>query len=53
MEKKKRGGARKNAGAKPKFNEESKYIQILVPLSHEVEVRKIIDDYLKYKPCTN
>lgn len=41
-----RGGTRKNAGAKPKYNEETKTISFRVPISKIEEIKKIIKDKL-------
>ncbi len=41
-----RGGARRNAGAKPKYNEPTKTTAFRIPISKVDEVKKIVRDYL-------
>lgn len=41
-----RGGARRNAGAKPKYNEPTKTTAFRIPISKLDEVKKIVRDYL-------
>lgn len=41
-----RGGARRNAGAKPKYNEPTKTTAFRIPISKVDEVKKIVWDYL-------
>ena len=41
-----RGGARRNAGAKPKYNEPTKTTAFRIPISKVDEVKKIVLDYL-------
>ena len=41
-----RGGARRNAGAKPKYNEPTKTTAFRIPISKIDEVKKIVRDYL-------
>ena len=43
--KEKRGGTRKNAGAKPKYNEQTKTVAFRSPVSKVVELKLIV----KYK----
>ena len=42
----KRGGKRKNAGAKPKYNEETKTVAFRCPLSKVDELRLIVKSKL-------
>jgi len=45
-----RGGTRKNAGAKPKYNEQTKTVAFRCPLSKVDELKKIINAKLnEYK----
>ena len=48
MEKKKetRGGTRKNAGAKPKYNEQTKSVAFRCPLSRVDEMKLLINTKL-------
>jgi hypothetical protein len=46
MEQQKRGGYRKNAGAKPKYNESTKTTAFRVPISKIDEVKQMARDYL-------
>jgi hypothetical protein len=53
--KEKRGGTRKNAGAKPKYNEETKTVAFRCPLSKVEELKIIVKSKLsewsvKYAP---
>ena len=41
-----RGGARRNAGAKPKYNEPTKTTAFRIPISKVDEVKKNVRDYL-------
>jgi len=41
-----RGGARRNAGAKPKYNEPTKTTAFRIPISKVDEVKKMVWDYL-------
>ncbi len=41
-----RGGARRNAGAKPKYNEPTKTTAFRIPISKVDEVKKMVRDYL-------
>ena len=41
-----RGGARRNAGANPKYNEPTKTTAFRIPISKVDEVKKIVRDYL-------
>lgn len=47
MDVKKRGGSRKNSGAKPKYNEPTKTISFRVPLSHIDTLKEYVSNYLK------
>ena len=42
LQKKKRGGIRKNAGAKPKYNEETKTIAFRCPMSKLSELKSLV-----------
>lgn len=44
-----RGGSRKNAGAKPKYNEPTTTIAFRVPLSMVSEIKNIVKNQLKEK----
>ena len=44
--KKTRGGARKNAGAKPKYNEQTKIVAFRCPLSKVDELKIIVKSKL-------
>ena len=46
MKNKKRGGTRKNAGAKPKYNEETKTVAFRCPLSKVDELKLVIKSKL-------
>jgi hypothetical protein len=46
MEQQKRGGARRNAGAKLKYNEPTKTTAFRIPISKVDEVKKMVRDYL-------
>jgi len=46
MKQQKRGGARRNAGAKPKYNEPTKTTAFRIPISKIYEVKKMVRDYL-------
>lgn len=46
MKKKRRGGVRQGAGAKPKYNEPTKTISFRVPVSKITEIKKIIKNML-------
>lgn len=41
-----RGGTRKNAGAKPKYNEETKTVAFRCPISKVDELKLIVKDKL-------
>ena len=41
-----RGGSRRNAGAKPKYNEPTKTTAFRIPISKVDEVKKIVRGYL-------
>ena len=41
-----RGGSRRNAGAKPKYNEPTKTTAFRIPISKVDEVKKMVRDYL-------
>lgn len=43
---KKRGGARKNSGAKPKYNEQTTTIAVRCPVSKVEELKEIIHQHL-------
>ena len=46
MKKKKRGGIRKNAGAKPKYSEQTKTVAFRCPLSKVDELKLIVKSKL-------
>ena len=46
MKKQKRGGTRKNAGAKPKYNEETKTVAFRCPISKVDELKIIVKSKL-------
>lgn len=43
------GGSRKGAGRKPNYQGETKEIGITIPINEEVNVRKVVKDYLSNK----
>lgn len=43
------GGSRKGAGRKPNYKGEIKEIGITIPIHEEVNVRKVVKDYLSTK----
>lgn len=47
MKKETRGGARKNAGAKPKYKEKTYVVSFRCPKSKIDEIKNIIDNKLK------
>lgn len=46
MQTNKRGGARRNAGAKPKYQEKTKSVSFQVPISKEIEFREYCREFL-------
>jgi hypothetical protein len=46
MKEENRGGSRRNAGAKPKYNEPTKTTAFRIPISKIDEVKKMVRDYL-------
>lgn len=47
-----RGGSRKGAGAKHKYNEPTTTIAFRVPMSKVEEIKKIVKQYLSEFRCT-
>lgn len=45
------GGSRKGAGRKPNYKGETKEIGITIPINEEVNVRKVVKEYLSESFC--
>ena len=53
FKKEKRGGTRKNAGAKPKYNEQTKTVAFRCPISKIDDLKSIVKSFLDSQKISN